>query len=105
MSVSDPPTLGSGKICYLEIPAADIDRSAEFYRRAFGWKIRKRGDGEIAFDDTVNEVSGAWVRGRRPSPEPGLMVHIMVADASAAVESVLEAHEEIARRAATLSSS
>ena len=38
-----PPTIGNGKICYLEIPASDIQRSAEFYRAVFGWKIRKRG--------------------------------------------------------------
>ncbi len=37
-----PPTFANGKICYLEIPATDIARSAEFYRSAFGWNIRKR---------------------------------------------------------------
>ena len=26
-----PPTFANGKICYLEIPAADIARSADFY--------------------------------------------------------------------------
>jgi uncharacterized protein len=25
------PTLGNGKICYVEIPANDVQRSAEFY--------------------------------------------------------------------------
>jgi len=95
MSASDPPTLATCKICYLEIPATDVEQSADFYRRAFGWQTRRRGDGEIAFDDTVNEVSGAWVLGRPPSPEPGLMIHIMVADAAAAVEAVLAAGGEI----------
>ena len=28
-----PPTFDNGKICYIEIPATDIARSAEFYRR------------------------------------------------------------------------
>jgi uncharacterized glyoxalase superfamily protein PhnB len=95
MSASDPPTLATGKICYIEIPAMDVERSAEFYGQAFGWRIRRRGDGEVAFDDTVNEVSGAWVLGRPPSPQPGLMIHIMVADADAAVEAVLTAGGEI----------
>ncbi len=95
MSASDPPTLATGKICYIEIPATDIGRSAEFYRQAFGWRIRRRGDGEIAFDDTVNEVSGTWVLDRPPSPRPGLMIHIMVADAPAAVDAVLAAGGEI----------
>lgn len=95
MSPMDPPTLATGKICYIEIPATDVERSAEFYSQAFGWRLRRRGDGEIAFDDTVNEVSGTWVLDRPPSTQPGLMIHIMVADASAAVESVLAAGGEI----------
>jgi catechol 2,3-dioxygenase-like lactoylglutathione lyase family enzyme len=46
-----PPTLANGKICYIEIPAADIRRSADFYAKVFGWRIRQRGDGSTAFDD------------------------------------------------------
>ena len=95
MGATDPPTLATGKICYIEIPATDVERSADFYSQAFGWRIRRRGDGEIAFDDTVNEVSGAWVLDRPPSPQPGLTIHIMVADAPAAVEAVRAAGGEI----------
>ena len=73
----------TGKICYIEIPAVDVDRSAEFYRSAFGWGIRQRGDGATAFDDTLNEVSGTWVLGRKPHSEPGLIVYVMVANARA----------------------
>lgn len=39
-----PPTFRTGKICYIEIPATDIHQSAEFYKRAFGWQIRQRGN-------------------------------------------------------------
>jgi len=46
-----PPTLGNGKICYIQIPAADAQQSADFYAKTFGWTIRRRGDGELAFDD------------------------------------------------------
>lgn len=80
-----PPTFGNGKICYIEMPATDIARSAEFYGRVFGWNIRKRGDGSIAFDDIVNEVSGTWVLGRPPSSQPGLLVYIMVDSVAATV--------------------
>lgn len=72
------PTLGNGKICYLEIPATDIARSAAFYTKVFGWKMRTRGDGATAFDDAVGEVSGSFVRGRPPSGTPGLLVYVMV---------------------------
>jgi hypothetical protein len=27
-----PPTLANSKICYIEIPATDLDRSAAFYK-------------------------------------------------------------------------
>ncbi len=87
----------TGKICYLELPATDIARSAGFYERAFGWQIRRRGDGAVAFDDTVNAVSGTWVLGRSPASEPGLLVYIMVADAAAAVEAVTAEGGEIVR--------
>jgi hypothetical protein len=90
-----PPTIGNGKICYIEMPATDIVRSAEFYRRVFGWNIRKRGDGATAFDDGVGEVSGAWVLGRPPASTPGLMVYIMVDSVAAAVEAVVANGGEI----------
>ena len=67
-----------GKICYLEIPAADVEASARFYAEAFGWKIRTRGDGQRAFDDTTGAVSGSWVTGRPPSREPGIVAYVMV---------------------------
>jgi uncharacterized protein len=73
-----PPTPANGKICYVEIPATDIGRSAAFYQKVFGWNIRQRSDGHTAFDDTVGEVSGSWVLGRPPSPAPGLLLYIMV---------------------------
>ncbi len=43
------PTLANGKVCYIEIPAIDINRSASFYKEVFGWQIRQRSDGNIAF--------------------------------------------------------
>ena len=90
-----PPTYRTGKICYIEIPATNVQQSAEFYRRAFGWQIRQRGDGSTAFEDTVNEVSGTWVLGRPVTAEPGLMVYIMVASAADAVKAVVSAGGEI----------
>jgi predicted enzyme related to lactoylglutathione lyase len=86
-----PPTIGNGKICFVQIPTTDIARSAEFYKSVFGWNIRHREDGRTAFDDGVGEVSGEWVLGRPPSSEPGLLVYIMVDSVAATVE-VIVAH-------------
>ena len=85
-----PPTYGNGKICYIELPATDKQRSAAFYAAVFGWEIRDRGDGEVAFDDCVGEVSGSWRTDRSPyTGRPGLLVHIMVGDAVATLEAVV----------------
>jgi uncharacterized protein len=89
------PTLANGKICYIQIPAADIARSADFYRRAFGWNIRQRANGETAFDDTTGEVSGAWVLGRPPASEPGLLFYIMVDSVAATVDAIVANGGEI----------
>jgi predicted enzyme related to lactoylglutathione lyase len=67
-----------GKICYLEIPAANVDASAAFYADVFGWRIRMRGDGARAFDDATGAVSGAWVARAPAAPEAGVLVYVMV---------------------------
>jgi uncharacterized protein len=84
------PTLANGKICYIEMPASDVRRSAEFYEKVFGWRIRPRADGSTAFDDGVGQVSGTWVTGRPPAT-PGLLVYIMV-DSVAVTIDTLVAH-------------
>ena len=83
------PTMGNGKVCYIEMPATDINQSASFYQEVFGWQIRTRGDGSVAFDDTVGEVSGTWVIGRPSSPQPGLLIYIMVDSVAGAAEAVI----------------
>jgi predicted enzyme related to lactoylglutathione lyase len=90
-----PPTFANGKICYIEMPATDIARSADFYGKVFGWKIRQRGDGTTAFDDGVGEVSGTWVLRRPPSAQPGLLIYIMVDSVAAAIEAVVANGGEI----------
>ena len=77
-----PASSTNGKICYIELPASDVRRSAEFYEKVFGWRLRQRGDGQIAFDDTTGQVSGTWTRARAAA-DPGLLVYIMVDNAEA----------------------
>ncbi len=80
-------TNANGKICYIEMPAADVARSAEFYRAVFGWTIRSRGNGATAFDDRV-EVSGVFSASRPPAADPGFRIYIMVADAEATLRKI-----------------
>jgi len=83
------PTFANGKICYIELPATSIERSADFYRRVFGWSVRKRRDGSTAFDDTTGEVSGSWVLARPPAAQPGILFYIMVDSVEKTVEAVI----------------
>jgi predicted enzyme related to lactoylglutathione lyase len=78
-----------GKICYIEMPTTDVARSADFYTKVFGWNIRKRGDGATAFDDATGQVSGAWVLGRPPMSEVGLLIYLMVDNVAATIDSVV----------------
>jgi uncharacterized protein len=77
--------LAPGKIAYVQIPADDVDRSVEFYEAIFGWSIRRRSDGEIAF------VSGTWVTDRAPSSEPGLLLYVMVESVEQSLEKIVDA--------------
>ena len=70
-----------GKICYLEIPAITAEASAGFYSGIFGWTVKKRGDGALAFDDTGG-VSGTWVKESDRTADEPTRVYIMVDDIS-----------------------
>jgi uncharacterized protein len=66
-----------GKICYLEIPANRAEDSARFYSEIFGWSVRERGDGNLAFDDSSG-VSGTWVKESDRTPDERTRTYIMV---------------------------
>jgi predicted enzyme related to lactoylglutathione lyase len=89
------PSVPPGKICYLQIPAVDVACSADFYETVFAWNIRRRADGDIAFDDTTGEVSGRWVTGRPPSAEPGIVVYVMVESVQETLEAIVAAGGEV----------
>jgi uncharacterized protein len=90
-----PATLSNGKICYVEIPALDDRRSADFYEKVFGWRIAGAATGPPA-STTFLGGRGAWVLGRPPANAPGRVIYIMVDDVAATLESVL-ARGEIAQ--------
>ncbi len=89
MSINNHPTTGNGKVCYVEIPAINVASSATFYKEVFGWHIRRNNDGHIAFDDGVGEVSGTWVKDRKPTTEAGLLIHIMVDNMDETIAAVI----------------
>jgi predicted enzyme related to lactoylglutathione lyase len=76
------------RVCYLEIPAADVTQSATFYEKVFGWNIRHRETNRPSFDDATGNVSGAWVTGRDAAREPRLLPYIWVDSIDATVARV-----------------
>ena len=92
------PTNTNGKICYVELPATDIARSSEFYQRTFGWNVRTRPNGSVAFDDSTGQVSGSWVKGRSPASTPGVLFYIMVDSVEASVAAVVKNGGEIVQK-------
>jgi hypothetical protein len=79
--------MSHGKICYVEIPAITAEASAAFYNSIFGWTVRKRGDGALAFDDT-GSVSGTWVKESDRTPDEQTRIYIMVDDISETLKKI-----------------
>jgi uncharacterized protein len=92
------PSNTNGKICYVELPATDIKRSAEFYQKTFGWNVRTRSNGSVAFDDTTGQVSGSWVIGRPPASAPGILFYIMAESVEASLAAVVRNGGEIVQK-------
>jgi predicted enzyme related to lactoylglutathione lyase len=84
---ANPPTLKHGKICHVELPTTDLERSASFYERVFDWHARRHPGGAVTFDDSTGEVSGHWVPGRAPA-DPGALIYIWVDDIDVAIDRV-----------------
>ena len=79
-----------GKICYLEIPANRAEDAAAFYASIFGWSVRQRGDGNLAFED-AGGVGGTWVKDADRTPDERTRVYIMVDHIAKALQDIAAA--------------
>jgi uncharacterized protein len=95
--MSDLHSLPSPRLCYLEIPAIDPHKSADFYEKVFGWKIRHRDSNRPSFDDP-SSVSGAFVTYLKPAQEPGILPSIWVKDIEGFVAKIAADGGEIVER-------
>ena len=75
-----PPTIAPGKICYIQIPAPDVDRAAGFYglrlehtaaQRRRGRIRRHRWGGQRHLDHRPAALVGAWPPDLRAGRERG----------------------------------
>ena len=86
---SQHPTLGNGKSATSRFQRLTSINPPLFTERFSAGRLERVGDGSIAFNDGVGEVSGTWMLGRKAMTEPGLLIYIMVDNATAAVEKVI----------------
>jgi predicted enzyme related to lactoylglutathione lyase len=91
------PTSTHGKICYIELPATDVARSASFFQTIFGWSMREHEGGATSFDDPTGGVSGMFVTGKKAVADPGFIVSIMVDDIRTTIQQIEDFGCEIVR--------
>jgi predicted enzyme related to lactoylglutathione lyase len=60
-------------VCYLQIPALDLEKSAAFYEQVFRWRIERPYP---SFE--APGLIGQWVDDRPPAAEAGLLAWISV---------------------------
>src|SRR6266545_4383293 len=95
----DPRVARHGGLSYLEIPASDVRRSAEFYQSVLGWNVEWRDAGDARFEDGTGHLIGRWVSGRPASREPGMLPYLYVVGIDQAIARALERGGEIVRPA------
>jgi hypothetical protein len=79
-----------GKLSYIQIPAVDVEQSAQFYASVFGWTLS--GDSSHrSFADASGELIGAFIADRAISSEPGILPYVYVDGIDDAVARI-EAH-------------
>ena len=79
-----------GQLCYLQIPAQDVMKSAEFYEKIFGWRIERP---YASFE--APGLIGQWVSDRPPAPEAGVLLWINVDRIDATLEAVRASGGEV----------
>ncbi|HUY71234.1 MAG TPA: VOC family protein [Gaiellaceae bacterium] len=86
----DPFGFAHGQLSYLQLPAADLARSAAFYESVFGWQaepLHPRFEAPGLF--------GQWVEDRPSAPDAGPLLWLHVDDIDAALELVSERGGEV----------
>jgi predicted enzyme related to lactoylglutathione lyase len=73
---NDNPVFRVGGISFLQIPARDPRRAADFYRQVFAWKIRDTE--EPSFEDGTGHVIGHFVPDGTVAGEAGVRPYVYV---------------------------
>jgi predicted enzyme related to lactoylglutathione lyase len=90
---------------YIQIPAIELEESITFYEEVLGWKVKRHPTVGVVVDqtaypeftDSTGHAGGAFVLGRRPSREPGVMACIAVDSIDDILEAVVSHGGEVVK--------
>jgi uncharacterized protein len=85
----EPQLARNGGLSYLEIPAADPQKSAAFYEKVIGWSVELNGD-TAKFRDQTGHLIGRWETGRAVARDAGFLPYIYVDRLAEAVARVAD---------------
>ena len=86
----------SGGLSYLEIPAADIKKSAAFYTGVLGWISGDPSD-LSRFSDPAGQLIGRFETDRQAARTPGLLPFVYIDQIKAAVEKATQLGGEVVK--------
>ena len=71
-----------GAMNWIEIPATDVEKQAQFYETVFGWSITRSDSfpDYPMFRDKTGNVGGGFSPQWQPSETPGFVPHIQTDD-------------------------
>jgi predicted enzyme related to lactoylglutathione lyase len=79
-----------GQVCYLQIPAIDLMKSAEFYEKIFGWRIERPYP---SFESPG--LIGQWVDDRPAAKDSGVLLWISVDNIDGVLQMVRDSGCEV----------
>ncbi|MDZ7268007.1 MAG: VOC family protein [candidate division KSB1 bacterium] len=82
---------------HVEIPSADFDRTRNFYRELFEWKLDLVVEEDYMLFDTGEEVNGAFYHSPWHTGRQGIILYIRVDDIDQTLERVLQLGGKIIR--------
>lgn len=76
-------------LCHVEIPCRDLKKTKEFYEGVFGWKIfQPEGFEGYMLYETEEGIGGGFSTTLEINNQAGILVHIMVDDIPATLDSI-----------------
>jgi len=79
----------AAEICYVEIPAPDMEKARAFYSAVFGWKIEKTSERYMMFETSEEGLSGGF-SAEYPASVTGPVLYLQVADINGVLQAINE---------------